>query len=217
MSPRVFGTSRELHACMMRFAILAAFAAACTGTYYPYPSQPTYATAQTQQVSQSADGTSTTTTTSTETYSFESNAPAAQPVAQPAVYQQPAPPQDDAPQSPPPSVCHPRDSANMCVAVQVIVDIGDILNDVHDGSCRDASRALNRYADAHAREIDTMLRLSELETPARMTAWEKRHRAQAEGVMAAALDLDTRCEHDTKLDRAFRRIGFTGLVGSAAL
>jgi hypothetical protein len=193
---------------MTRLAALVVLATACTGTYYPYPSQPTYATAQTQQVSQSQDG--ATTTTTTQTYSYQSNDSA--PVAQPAVYE--APPADD---PPPPSLCDPQDTANMCVAVTVIVDIGDILTDVHDGSCRDASRALNRYADSHAREIDTLIRLRELESPARLAGWEDRHRARAEGVMAAALDLDTRCEHNAKLDRAFRRVGFTGLIGSPAL
>ena len=200
---------------MMRIALLAlALAAGCTGTYYPYPSQPTYASAQTQQVSQSQDG--TTSTTTTETYSFQSNAP----TPQPAVYQEPAPAAPPPPAydgDPRPPECHPRDSDNMCVAVSVIVDIGDILTEVHDESCRDAARALNRYADSHARHIDTLVRLRELESPARLAAWEDRHRSRAEGVMAAALDLDTRCEHSGKVDRALRRVGFTGLIGSAAL
>src|SRR5258705_2944903 len=98
MSAARGGMARELRACMTRIALLAVvLTTGCTGTYYPYPSQPTYAAAQTQQVSQSQDG--TTTSTTTQTYAFESNAPA----AQPAVYQQPAPAEQE--YNAPPSLC----------------------------------------------------------------------------------------------------------------
>ena len=197
---------------MTRIALLAvALSAGCTGTYYPYSgSQPQYATAQTQQVSQSQDGTTTTTTTS-ESYAFQPNTVPAQPAAY-----EPPPPPPPAPE-PAPSICHPRDTANMCVAITVIVDIGDILTDLHDASCREAAKALNRYADSHAREIDTFARLRELEPAHRLARWEDRHRSRADGVIAAALDLDMRCEHNSKVDRALRRVGFTGLIGSPGL
>jgi hypothetical protein len=43
------------------------------------------------------------------------------------------------------------------------------------------------------------------------------HRGHAEGVTVAALDLDARCDHNGKVDRALRRVGFTGMIGSPAL
>ena len=199
---------------MLRIASLsfALAAVACTGTYYPTSSAgPQYASASTQQVTQSSDGATTTTTSSTQTYAFQPNEPA----PQPAAYEPPPPPPSEEP--PPPSLCHPRDTANMCVALTVIVDVGDIITNARGASCREAARSLNRYADSHAREIDTLIRLRELESPARLAAWEDRHRSQAEGVMMVALELDARCEHNDKLDRALRRIGFSGLLGSPAL
>ena len=190
-------------------------AAACTGTYYPASSAgPQYASASQQQVSQSHDGTTMTTTSSTQTYAYQANPPP----SQPAAYEPPPPPPPPPSEEPaPPSLCHPRDTANMCVALTVIVDVGDIITQARDTSCREAARSLNRYADSHAREIDTLIRLRELESPARLAAWEDRHRSQAEGVMMVALELDARCEHNDKLDRALRRIGFSGLLGSPAL
>jgi hypothetical protein len=203
---------REQCPRMTRIALLAiALAAGCTGTYYPYSgSQPQYATAQTQQVSQSQDG-STTTTTTSQSYAYQPNTVAAQPAAY-----EPAPPPAPA-EEPAPSLCHPRDTPNMCVALTVIVDVGDILTDAQDASCRDAAKSLNRYADSHAREIDTLDRLRELEPAGRLAKWEERNRGRAEGVMAAALDLDARCEHNGKVDRALRRVGFSGMIGSPAL
>jgi hypothetical protein len=199
---------------MLRIAWLsfALATTACTGTYYPTSSAgPQYASASTQQVSQSHDGTTTTTTTSTQSYAYQANPPA----PQPAAYEPPPPPPSEEPA--PPSLCHPRDTANMCVALTVIVDVGDIITGARESSCREAARSLNRYADSHAREIDTLIRLRELESPARLAAWEDRHRSQAEGVMMVALEIDARCEHNDKLDRALRRIGFSGLLGSPAL
>jgi hypothetical protein len=201
---------------MTRIALLAfVLTAGCTGTYYPYSgSGPAYATAQTQQVAQSQDGTTTTTTTTSQSYAFE---PAAQPAAYASEPPQAPPEPPPAEEPAPPPLCHPRDTANMCVALTVIVDVGDIIAAAQNGSCRDASKSLNRYADSHAREIETLIRLRELEPKHKLAKWEERHRSRAEGVMTAALDLDTRCEHNEKLDRALRRVGFTGLIGSPAL
>lgn len=213
---------REVAAGMNRLALVAfAIAAGCTGTYYPYSSSsPQYATATTQQTQTSADGTTTTTTSSTESYTFQASVQGAQPASyqQAPVEQTPVTDDDDGDEAPlPPVRCHPRDTANMCVAYTVIVEVGDIITDMHEASCNAAAKALNRYADAHPREIDTLERLRDLEPAGRLRAWEDRHRSEAEAVMAGALDLDSRCDHNSKLDRALRRVGFSGLIGSPAL
>jgi hypothetical protein len=215
ISAAELGTQRELRPTMTRIAVLGVVLAGCTATTYPYQgSRPlTYAeTQQQQQVAQSQDGTTTTTTTTSSSYSFQPQA------AQPAAYEPaPPPPPPPAEPGPAPSLCHPRDTPNMCVAITVMVDIGDILTDVREASCRDAARSLNRYADAHPREIDTLVRLQELEPAHKLARWEERNRSRAEPIMMAALDLDTRCDGNAKVDRALRRVGFTGMIGSPAL
>lgn len=201
---------------MKRIAMLALVLSACTGTYYPYSSsQPQYASSTTQSTSQSPDGTMSSSTTTT---TFESNTQQPMPPAQPAAYEEPPPP------PPPPSGpqgtdgrCDRRDTPNMCVALGVILDIGDILAQAENGSCRQASKSLNRYADQHPREIDTLIRLDQLESRKRIEKFSQRHQGTAGVVISRAMELDARCEGDDKLDRALRRVGFSGLIGSPAM
>ena len=46
---------------------------------------------------------------------------------------------------------------------------------------------------------------------------QERHEGEASLIMGAALELDGRCEGHQKLDRAFHRVGFSGLIGSPVL
>lgn len=201
---------------MTRIALLAALLSACTGTYYPYSSsQPQYASAQTTTTQTSEDGSVTTTTTETSTFE-------AYPTAQPAAYHEPAasappPPPAAPPPAPPSDLCHRKDTPDMCVAIQTMFEIGAIIKQHEDASCREASRALNRYADTHGRELHTFENLDKTHSEKQLRGFQKRHEADAAPIMGAALELDARCDGDQKLDRALRRVGFSGLIGSPVM
>ena len=181
---------------MTRIALLAVVLSACTGsTYYP-SGQPVYAT----QTTQTTNGSSTTTSTTTfQSASYEEPQPEPQP--------EPPPPPPE-PEPMPVSHCDQRDNREMCIALGVIVDVGDILLGVERESCRRASKELNRYADGHEREIRTLLRLEHTQTPMRLQQFQQRHAATAAVVMTRALDLEARCDGDDRVVRALRRIGF---------
>jgi len=193
---------------MNRIALLAVTLSACTGsTYYP-SGQPQYA--QQTTTTQSADGSQVATSTTTyQTTTYDQ-----QPAPQPAAYEpppQPAapppPPQDDGPR------CDARDNREMCIAVGVIYDVGRLLERLDERSCGKAAKALNRYADHHGREIETMLTLEHSQTRPRLRQFQERHQTDVELVLAQALDLDARCGGDDRFDRAIARIGFHGLLG----
>jgi hypothetical protein len=189
---------------MKPLALFATLLAACTGssTYYP-AGQPQYASAS--QTTSSTNGTTTTTTTTTATFqAYE------EPMAEPA----PAPPAEE-PAPPPPAPagdprCSPEDTIEMCVSLGVILDIGDILATAENRSCHKASKLINRYADSHARQIDTFLSLERTESRRRLKQWERRHQVEASEAINRALDLASRC-NDDRTDRALRRVGFHGL------
>ncbi len=201
---------------MTRIALLAALLSACTATVHPYSSsQPQYATAQTTTTQTSGDG-MTTTTTTTESASFQ-----AYEQAQPASYEAPPPAAEPAPPPPPAAapagLCHKKDTPDMCVTLQTMFEVGAIIKQHENGSCRDASRALNRYADGHADEIDTMMNLEDNHTDKQMQGFQKRHLNDATPIMMAAMALDQHCEGDQKLDRALKRVGFSGMIGNPAM
>lgn len=107
--------------------------------------------------------------------------------------------------------CDAAESANLCTALTVILDLGDLITYMHEASCGAAAKALDTYADVHARAVDTLVHLREREPARKLRAWEDRHGDDANRVIAGALELDARCSHDDQLDRALRRVGFTGL------
>jgi hypothetical protein len=181
------------------------FLAACTGssTYYP-AGQPQYASAS--QTTSSTNGTTTTTTTTTATFQAYEE-PMSEPAPAPPV-EEPAPPPPPAPAGDP--RCSPEDSIEMCVSLGVILDIGDILATAENRSCHKASKLINRYADSHARQIDTFLSLERTESRRRLKQWERRHQVEASEAINRALDLASRC-NDDRTDRALRRVGFHGL------
>lgn len=194
---------------MMRIALLAVALSACTGsTYYP-SGQPQYA--QQQTTTTSADGSqmqTSTTTYQTTTYDQQQQPPAPQP--EPASYQPPPPPvEDNGP------ACHPRDNREMCIALGVVYDVGRLLERLEERSCGKAARALNRYADNHDREIEILLTLEDTQTKPRLRQFAERHQGEFTLVIEQALDLDARCGGDDRFDRAMRRLGFRGLLGSA--
>jgi len=199
---------------MKRIGLFALLLSACTATTYPMSSgQPQYASTQTTQTTQNPDG-STVTTTTTETASSQPYA------AQPATYNEPPPPPPESepalPPPPPPSdaACHKKDTPEMCVSLHVILDIGAIVKNSEGGSCRDASKALNRYADSHKRELETFLSLESTASKKELEKFQKRHQGEATVVITGAMELDQRCDGDEKLDRAFKRVGFTGFIGT---
>jgi hypothetical protein len=201
---------------MKRIALLAALLSACTATVHPYSSsQPQYATAQTTTTQTSSDGTMVTSTSTTESASFQ-----AYEQAQPASYEaqpaaEPAPPPP--PAAAPAGLCHKKDTPDMCLAIQTMFEIGAIIKQHENGSCRDASRALNKYADGHADELDTFKNLEDNHTDKQMQGFQKRHLNDATPIMMAAMALDQHCEGDQKLDRALQRVGFTGMIGNPAM
>lgn len=107
--------------------------------------------------------------------------------------------------------CDAAESTNLCTALTVVLDLGDLIAAMHDASCGAAAKALEVYGDVHAADIDTLVHLREREPARKLRAFEDRHGADADRVLAAALELDARCAHDDQLDRALRRVGFTGL------
>ena len=190
---------------MTRTVLLAAVLSACTGsTYYP-SGQPQYA--QQTQTTQSADGTQTSTSTYTHQSYDQPAPPPPAPEPQPASYEPPPPP-DDGPR------CDARDNREMCVALGVIYDVGRMLSRLEERSCGKAARALNRYADNHDREIEIMLSLEETQTGPRLRQFQQRHMTEVSLVIDQALDLDARCGGDDRFDRAMRRLGFRGLIGT---
>ena len=194
------GTQAERMRAMTRIALLAVTLSACAGSTY-YPShQPGYAQQTVQTTNQSPDGTQSSTSTTTTTFqstSYEEPAPAPEPAVMP-----PPPP---APQ------CDARDNREMCIALGVMVDIGEILRSVEGESCRRASKALNRYADSNSFELRTFLQLEHTQTPLRLEQFQQRHAATASVVIGLALDLETRCDDDPRVHRALARVGFSGL------
>ncbi len=194
---------------MTRIALLSLVLSACAGSSSYYPAGPVYASSS--QTTQSADGSQTTTTTTTA--SFEPNEPApapAAPVAEPVAYEPPPPPAPPADTGD--SECDRRDTPEMCVALHVILDIGDILREADSVSCRRATKELNRYADRHVREIRTLLNLEETETAPRLRQWQERHQQDAAVAISRALDMSSRCD-DERADAALERVGFRGLIG----
>jgi hypothetical protein len=178
-----------------------------SGTYYP-SAQPQYA--QQQTTTTSADGTQTQTSTTTYQTTTYDQQQQPQPEPQPASYQPPPPPVEDVGFS-----CHPRDNREMCTALGVVYDVGRLLSRLEERSCGKAARALNRYADDHDREIEILLTLEDTQTRPRLRQFAERHQAEFTLVIDQALDLDARCGGDDRFDRAMRRLGFRGLLGSA--
>jgi hypothetical protein len=107
--------------------------------------------------------------------------------------------------------CEAAESANLCTALTVILDLGDLIAYMHDASCDAATTALEVYGDTHATAIDTLIHLREREPARNLRVFEDRHGDEANRVIAGALELDVRCAHDPALDRALRRLGVTGL------
>ena len=176
-----------------------------SGTYYP-SGQPQYAQQQTTTTSADGSQTQTSTTTYQTTTYDQQQQPAPQP--EPASYQ--PPPADDVGFQ-----CHPRDNREMCIALGVVYDVGRLLERLEERSCGKAARALNRYADDHDREIEILLTLEDTQTKPRLRQFAERHQGEFTLVIDQALDLDARCGGDDRFDRAMRRLGFRGLLGSA--
>lgn len=107
--------------------------------------------------------------------------------------------------------CDAAESTNLCSALTVLLDLGDLITYMHDASCGAAAKALEVYGETHVAAIETLVHLREREPARKLRAWEDRHGAEADRVLAGALDLDARCAHDDQLDRALRRVGITGL------
>ena len=201
---------------MKRLGLLAVLiTSACTGaTYYPSSyGAPQYASSTTTTQSQSPDGTYSSTTEST-TFEATPAQPASQVVAQPAAYEEEVPPPP--PSGPPPSGkdprCHKKDTLEGCIAVSVLLDIGGIVHE-NESNCRGAAKALNRYADGHAREIEVFLNLEGTLSGMQMNQWKNRLGYEGMAVINSAMALDQHCDGDQKLDRALRRVGFSGMIG----
>src|SRR5205085_3867935 len=131
---------------------------------------------------------------------YEEPAPAPEPMPEPA----PAPAPAGDPR------CASQDSVEMCVSLGVILDVGDLLARGEDRSCKKATKLLNRYADDHARNIETFMSLERTESPRKLRQWTERHRVEATEAMNRALDLATRCDDD-RTARALQRAGFHGM------
>ena len=107
--------------------------------------------------------------------------------------------------------CDAAESTNLCTALTVLLDLGDLIDYMHDASCGAAAKALEVYGETHTAAIDTLVHLREREPARKLRAFEDRHGADADRVLAGALELEARCAHDDALDRALRGVGITGL------